>query len=263
MFEAFKNTTKSRGTSLDTHLTLGLFREWATNQSFFNNSDVVYLITGHSVFDFILAYRLEIKAASYAYGVCSRRRVGLSSDDGKTFSGVPAAVQQIANLLGNKWDDKNNRNGCTPEDGHMMSKNGEPTKYPTFSECSKNSWDERTVSSIGREPCYKLKVSSPESTTKSRTPYTCFKCKEPCKHITKGSENNACNEPPDGTDNCKSDDICKSSCCPDYDKHFNETKRGAPDGMPCGPHQVCLQQVCVKVPKQRSEISTVPTGSET
>uniref|UniRef100_A0A0K8R2T5 Putative metalloprotease n=1 Tax=Ixodes ricinus TaxID=34613 RepID=A0A0K8R2T5_IXORI len=104
-FQIFKNTTRSSGKTLDAHLTLGLFREWANNQSFFNNSDVVYLITSHPVSDFLLAYRLEVKAASYAYGVCSRRRVALGSDDGKTFSGVPAAVQQIANLLGFKWDD--------------------------------------------------------------------------------------------------------------------------------------------------------------
>ncbi|CAN8017185.1 unnamed protein product, partial [Ixodes persulcatus] len=177
-------------------------------------------------------------AASYAFGVCSRRRVAVGSDDGKTFSGVPAAVQQIANLLGIQWDDKKNKNGCTPEDGHVMSRNGEPTQYPTFSECSKNSWDMRTLSSIGQQSCYKLNVSSAESTSESRTPYTFFKCTEPCKNITKEMENNVCNVSPDGTEDSKTDDICKMSCCPDYDKHFNETKRGAPDGMPCGAAQV-------------------------
>lgn len=33
-------------------------------------------------------------------------------------------------------------------------------------------------------------------------------------------------------------DICKISCCPDYVKQLNNTVEGAPDGMPCGPHQV-------------------------
>uniref|UniRef100_A0A6B0VAE6 Putative secreted metalloprotease n=1 Tax=Ixodes ricinus TaxID=34613 RepID=A0A6B0VAE6_IXORI len=192
-FEEFKNTTRSTGRSLDPHLTLGLFREWATNQSFFNDSDVVYLITSHPVSDFLLAYRLMMKAASYAYGVCSRRRVALSSDDGKTFSGVPAAAQQIANLLGIQWDDKKNTNGCTPEDGHLMSRNGEPTQYPTFSKCSKQSWDMRTLSSIGQLSCYKLNVSSAEAASGSRTPYSFFNCMEPCKNITQRIGNNAYN----------------------------------------------------------------------
>uniref|UniRef100_A0A6B0V9A5 Putative secreted metalloprotease n=1 Tax=Ixodes ricinus TaxID=34613 RepID=A0A6B0V9A5_IXORI len=262
IFEIFKNTTRSSGKSLDPHLTLGMFREWATNQSFFNNSDVVYLLTGHQVFDFLLAYRLEMKAASYAFGVCSRWRVALSSDDGRTFSGVPAAVQQIANLLGVEWDDNRNKQGCTPQDGHVMSRNGEPTQYPTFSKCSKESWDDRTLMSLGGSPCYKLNVSTLMSTSKRRTPYTFFNCTEPCKNITKESENNVLNLPSEASQEPKTRNICEINCCPDYDKQLNARKTGAPDGMPCGPLQVCLQQVCVNVTEQRSEISTVPTDSD-
>ncbi|XP_029833691.3 uncharacterized protein LOC115318118 [Ixodes scapularis] len=262
IFEMFKNTTKSSGRSLDPHLTLGMFREWATYQSFFNNSDVVYLITSHKIFDFIMAYRLEMKAASYAYGVCSRWRVALSSDDGKTFSGVPAAVQQIANLLGVDWDDNRKKVGCTPQDGHVMSRNGEPTQHPTFSNCSKESWEERTLMSLSLRPCYKLNMSL-MSTTESRTPYTFFNCREPCKNITEESENNLLNVPSEAREDSKTLDICKTSCCPDYNKQFHKTTKGAPDGMPCGSHQVCLQQVCIKLPEQKSEVSTVPTDSDT
>uniref|UniRef100_V5ID52 Putative tick metalloprotease n=1 Tax=Ixodes ricinus TaxID=34613 RepID=V5ID52_IXORI len=204
-----------------------------------------------------------MKAASYAFGVCSRWRVALSSDDGRTFSGVPAAVQQIANLLGIKWDDQTNRKGCTTKDGYVMSRNGEPTQHPTFSECSKKSWDDRTLMSLGQESCYKLDLSSAETTPDRVTPYSFFNCIGPCKDIIEGIKNNACNVPTDGPENCKSDDICKIDCCPEYNKHFNKTKAGAPDGMPCGAFQVCLQRVCVNVPGQRSEVSTVPTGSET
>ncbi|CAN7981688.1 unnamed protein product, partial [Ixodes pacificus] len=114
--------------------------------------------------------------------------------------------------LGIKWDDKRNTNGCTPEDGHVMSRNGEPTHYPTFSECSKQSWDERTLMSLGRESCYKLDLSSAKSTPDIMTPYTFFNCIEPCKNITQESENNACNWPTDDTERCKTDDICKISC---------------------------------------------------
>uniref|UniRef100_A0A6B0V9G7 Putative secreted metalloprotease n=1 Tax=Ixodes ricinus TaxID=34613 RepID=A0A6B0V9G7_IXORI len=260
-FETFRNTTRSSGRSLDPHLTLGLFREWATNQSFFNDSDVVYLITGHPVFDFVSAYRLTMKAASYAFGVCSRRRVALGSDDGKTFSGVPAAVQQIANLLGIKWDDQTNRKGCTTKDGHVMSRNGEPTQYPTFSECSKESWDERTQMSLGLPPCYKLNVSL-MSTSERRTPYTFFNCKEPCKDITGESQNNVLNTPPKSNEDSKTRDICKLNCCPDYDEKFNERRKGAPDGMPCGLFKVCLQQVCVSVPRQWNEVSKVPMNTD-
>ncbi|CAN8017186.1 unnamed protein product, partial [Ixodes persulcatus] len=266
IFEIFKNTTKSSGRSLDPHLTLGMFREWATNQSFFNNSDVAYLITSHKIFDFVMAYRLEMKAASYAFGVCSRRRVALSSDDGKTFSGVPAAVQQIANLfllqlLGFEWDDKRSKQGCTPQDGHVMSRNGEATPHPTFSECSKDSWDEQIQMSLSGSPCYKLNMSWP--TSERTTPYTFFNCKEPCKNITEESDNNILNKQSEVNQRSKNMDICKINCCPDYNNHFHGTKNGAPDGMPCGPLQVCLQQVCVKVPEQRSEISTVLTESDT
>ncbi|XP_042147566.1 uncharacterized protein LOC121836673 [Ixodes scapularis] len=262
IFEIFKNTTKSSGRSLDPHLTLGMFREWATNQSFFNNSDVVYLITSHKISDFVMAYRREMKAASYAFGVCSRRRVALSSDDGKSFSGVPAAVQQIANLLGVDWDDDRNKEGCTPQDGHVMSRNGEPTQYPTFSECSKDSWDEQIQMSLSLQPCYKLNVSL-ISTTESRTPYTFCNCTEPCNHITEESENTVLNVPSEAREDSKTLDICKTSCCPDYNEQFHEMSKGAPDGMLCGSHQVCLQQVCVNLPQQRSAVSTVPTDSDT
>uniref|UniRef100_A0A0K8RH60 Putative metalloprotease n=1 Tax=Ixodes ricinus TaxID=34613 RepID=A0A0K8RH60_IXORI len=201
-----------------------------------------------------------MKAASYAFGVCSRRRVALGSDDGKTFSGVPAAVQQIANLLGVEWDDKRNKNGCTPQDGHVMSRNGEPTQYPTFSECSKDSWDERTLMSIGASPCYKLNMSSP--TSERSTSYTFFNCKEPCKNITEESEKNVLNVLSKTREGSKTLDVCKINCCPNHDRQFNGRKKGAPDGMPCGPLQVCLQQVCVNVPEQRSKVSTVPTGGD-
>uniref|UniRef100_A0A6B0V8Y9 Putative secreted metalloprotease n=1 Tax=Ixodes ricinus TaxID=34613 RepID=A0A6B0V8Y9_IXORI len=260
IFEIFKNTTRSSGKTLDAHLTLGLFREWANNQSFFNNSDVAYLLTGHQVFDFLLAYRLVMKAASYAYGVCSRRRVALGSDDGRTFSGVAAAVQQIANLLGVEWDDKRNEQGCTPKDGHVMSRNGERTQYPTFSKCSKESWDDRTLMSIGGSPCYKLNMSSP--TSERRTPYTFFNCTEPCKNITGESESIVLNVPSEVRVDSETLDICKIDCCPAYNNQFHGIEKGAPDGMPCGPLQVCLQQVCVNVPEQRSEVSTVPTGGD-
>ncbi|XP_029842615.2 uncharacterized protein LOC115326025 [Ixodes scapularis] len=258
-FERFKNTTESRGRSLDAHLTLALFREWANNQSFFNNSDVVYLLTSNPVFDFVKAYRLEMKAASYAYGVCSKRRVALGSDDGKTFSGVPAAVQQIANLLGFKWDDKRDREGCTPDDGHVMSRNGERTQYPTFSKCTKTSWEFRTQTRMGQSQCYMLNMSLAVNASK-KTPYTFFNCTEPCKEITQGSGNNALFVPAARNERSNTMDICKTSCCPDYVKQLNNTSEGAPDGMPCGPHQVCLQQVCVKAPWQHSEVSTVATS---
>uniref|UniRef100_A0A0K8RGB8 Putative metalloprotease n=1 Tax=Ixodes ricinus TaxID=34613 RepID=A0A0K8RGB8_IXORI len=201
-----------------------------------------------------------MKAASYAYGLCSRRRVALGSDDGKTFSGVAAAVQQIANLLGVEWDDKRNEQGCTPKDGHVMSRNGERTQYPTFSKCSKKSWDDRTLMSIGGSPCYKLNMSSP--TSERRTPYTFFNCTEPCKNITGESESIVLNVPSQAREDSETLDICKIDCCPHYNNQFHETKKGAPDGMPCGQLQVCLQQVCVNVPEQRSEVSTVPTDSD-
>ncbi|EEC00901.1 hypothetical protein IscW_ISCW000659 [Ixodes scapularis] len=201
-----------------------------------------------------------MKAASYAFGVCSRRRVALSSDDGKSFSGVPAAVQQIANLLGVDWDDNRNKPGCTPQDGHVMSRNGEPTQYPTFSNCSKDSWDQHIEMSLSLQPCYKLNMSS--ATSERRTAYTFFNCTEPCKNITKEIENNELNEPSGAREGSKALNICKINCCPGYNKQFNAAKEGAPDGMPCGPLQVCLQQVCVNVPEERSEVSTVPSESD-
>uniref|UniRef100_V5HUU0 Peptidase M12B domain-containing protein n=1 Tax=Ixodes ricinus TaxID=34613 RepID=V5HUU0_IXORI len=114
-----------------------------------------------------------MKAASYAYGVCSRRKVALGSDDGKTFSGVPAAVQQIANLLGIQWDEKRDRKGCTPDDGYIMSRNGEHTLYPSFSECSKNVWEFRVQISMAMSQCYILNMSLPVNAS-LRTPYDFF-----------------------------------------------------------------------------------------
>uniref|UniRef100_A0A0K8RHW8 Putative metalloprotease n=1 Tax=Ixodes ricinus TaxID=34613 RepID=A0A0K8RHW8_IXORI len=100
-----------------------------------------------------------------------------------------------------------------------------PPSIHSSQNAAKSTWDDRTLMSLGQQSCYKLNLSSTESTSGGRTPYTFFNCTEPCKNITKRMENTVCNVPPEGTEHCKTHDICKISCCPDYDKHFNETKK--------------------------------------
>ncbi|CAN7941207.1 unnamed protein product, partial [Ixodes hexagonus] len=253
-FERFKNTTESGEKSLDATLTLGLFKEWANEQTFFNNSDVVYLISGHPVFDFLYAYRLKMKAASYSFGVCSKRKVALGSDDG-LFSGVPAAVQQIAHLLGISWDERRSEKGCTPDDGYVMSKNGEPTKYPTFSNCSRESWDILILTSLGQTPCFKLNNTSTTNSSESKTPYSFFQCEGPCNNITLRSMDFVTDSPQEGIEIFQKFDACQCSCCPKYAEYLNGTKNGAPDGMPCGSSKVCLQEVCINVTRPETELT--------
>ncbi|CAN7994999.1 unnamed protein product [Ixodes pacificus] len=119
-----------------------MFNRWVNNDRTFEEADVVYLLTSDEIRDFMVAYKLEMKAASYFLGPCANRRTALSKDNGKTFSGVPAMVQQIARLLGIGWDDSRSTNtSCSVNDGHIMSKNGEFTKLATFSACSHKTWD--------------------------------------------------------------------------------------------------------------------------
>uniref|UniRef100_V5H803 Putative tick metalloprotease n=1 Tax=Ixodes ricinus TaxID=34613 RepID=V5H803_IXORI len=98
-YKVFKNETTKK---LDPAYTLGLFNRWVNNDTTFEEADVVYLLTSDEIRDFMVAYKLEMKAASYFLGPCANRRTALSKDDGKTFSGVPAMVQQIARLFGSR-----------------------------------------------------------------------------------------------------------------------------------------------------------------
>ncbi|CAN7941560.1 unnamed protein product, partial [Ixodes hexagonus] len=179
-------------------------------------------------------------AASYKFGVCSKRRVALGSDDG-LFSGVPAAVQQIAHLLGITWDEKRNRQGCTPDDGHVMSRNGESTKFPTFSHCSKETWELTLQMSLGDETCFKLNNTSTTTSSQNSTPYHFFGCETSCQNITPTGWTYATDlatEAQEGIEVSQEQGICKCGCCPHYQSYLNGTKSGAPDGMPCGPDQV-------------------------
>ncbi|CAN7994995.1 unnamed protein product, partial [Ixodes pacificus] len=118
-----------------------MFNRWVNNDTTFQDADVVYLLTSEEIRDYMVAYKLEMKAASYSAGPCGNRRTALSKDDGKTFSGVPAMVQQIARLLGIDWDDsRSTKNPCKVTDGYIMSKNGEPTESANFSSCSYKTW---------------------------------------------------------------------------------------------------------------------------
>uniref|UniRef100_V5H278 Uncharacterized protein n=1 Tax=Ixodes ricinus TaxID=34613 RepID=V5H278_IXORI len=138
-----------------------------------------------------------MKAASYAFAVLFEMGGWLLSVGWTArtyFSGsFPLLVQ--TNRLNIGWELSGTiigiKQGCTPQDGHVMSRNGEPTQYPTFSKCSKESWDDRTLMSLGGSPCYKLKrVDTDVHFRAQNAVYFFLTVTEPCKNITKGSENN-------------------------------------------------------------------------
>uniref|UniRef100_V5HRA3 Metalloprotease n=1 Tax=Ixodes ricinus TaxID=34613 RepID=V5HRA3_IXORI len=95
-----------------------MFNLWVNNDTTFENADVVYLLTREEIRDYMVAYKLEMKAASYSSGPCHNRRTALSIDDGKTFSGAAAMVQQVVRMLGIGWDDsRSTEKPCKVTDG--------------------------------------------------------------------------------------------------------------------------------------------------
>uniref|UniRef100_V5I424 Peptidase M12B domain-containing protein n=1 Tax=Ixodes ricinus TaxID=34613 RepID=V5I424_IXORI len=119
-----------------------MFNRWVNKTNQCERADVVYLLTSDPIRDFMGAYRLEMKAASYFVGPCIERRTALSTDDGRSFSGVSGMVQQMARQFGIKWDDSRfPTKPCSTDTGYVMTKNGEPTKLANFSCCSYEDWE--------------------------------------------------------------------------------------------------------------------------
>uniref|UniRef100_A0A090XBS0 Putative secreted metalloprotease n=1 Tax=Ixodes ricinus TaxID=34613 RepID=A0A090XBS0_IXORI len=79
-YKTFKNESTKK---LDPVFTLAMFNRWVNKTNQCERADVVYLLTSDPIRDFMGAYRLEMKAASYFVGPCHRsRRTALSTDDG-------------------------------------------------------------------------------------------------------------------------------------------------------------------------------------
>ncbi|CAN7974933.1 unnamed protein product [Ixodes persulcatus] len=227
-----------------------MFNRWVNNDTTFQDADVVYLLTSEEIRDYMVAYKLEMKAASYSAGPCRNRRTALSKDDGKTFSGVPDMVQQIARLLGIKWDDsRSTEKPCKVTDGYIMSKNGEPTESANFSSCSYETWDFNYFLPFNSKECFN-RTTKAMDTENDQLPANFYIGSDYCQVLFERKNATTCESPPDfekGT----VDTPCQMRCCFD---NTNVTVN-SPDGTRCDNKTVCLQGTCVKERKKNITIS--------
>uniref|UniRef100_A0A147BI16 Putative secreted metalloprotease n=1 Tax=Ixodes ricinus TaxID=34613 RepID=A0A147BI16_IXORI len=246
-YKIFKNDTTPK---LDPAFTLSMFNRWVNNDTTFQDADVVYLLTSEEIRDYMVAYKLEMKAASYSSGPCHNRRTALSKDDGKTFSGVPAMVQQIGRLLGIKWDDsRSTEKPCRVTDGYIMSKNGEPTELANFSSCSYDTWDFNYFLPFNNKN-YFNRTTEAMDTENDELPANFFNGSDYCQVLSERKNTTTC-ESPTGPENGAVDTPCHMRCC------FENTNVtvNSPDGTRCDNETVCLQGMCVEERKRNITIS--------
>ncbi|CAN7994983.1 unnamed protein product [Ixodes pacificus] len=236
-YKIFKNDTTKK---LDPTFTLSMFNRWVNNDTRFQNADVVYLLTSEEIRDYTVAYKLEMKAVSYSAGPCHNRRTALSIDDGKTFSGVPAMVQQIARLLGIGWDDsRSTENPCKVTDGYIMSKNGEPTESANFSSCSYETWEFNYFLPYTNKICFN-RTTKAMDTENDELPANFYNGSDYCQVLSERKNATIC-EFPTAVENGTADTPCHMRCCFDN----SSVTVNSPDGTRCDQEKVCLQGTCV------------------
>ncbi|CAN7984458.1 unnamed protein product, partial [Ixodes hexagonus] len=248
-FERFKQVKNDSTIKLDPSFTLALLSRWVNTNEIFKDADVVYLLTGDSIRDFMGAYKLEMKAASYFFGPCSDRRAALSEDDGRTFSGVPAMVQQIAHIFGIKWDDSRSpKSQCRADDGYIMTKNGEPTKLANFSSCSHQTWEDEFLLHAQGTKCFNrtpIVMSSENEKLPADFYKGCDYCKiffsehkgaKQCDNISEVSQS------PLDMDASVANATCKVVCCVNDKVHVVNS----PDGTKCDSEKVILTETVLR-----------------
>ncbi|KAM7298767.1 uncharacterized protein ISCGN_019336 [Ixodes scapularis] len=246
-YKTFKNETTKK---LDPTFTLSMFNRWVNNDTRFQDADVVYLLTSEDIRDYTVAYKLEMKAASYVSGPCHNRRTALSIDDGKTFSGVPAMVQQIARLLGIKWDDsRSTEKPCKVTDGYIMTKNGERTESANFSFCSYDAWDFNYFLLANHKECFN-RTAKPMDSENNELPASFFNDSDYCEVLSVRKNASTC-ELPTAVENGTADAPCHMRCCFDNSSVIVDS----PDGTRCDEEKVCLQGTCVMERKRNITIS--------
>ncbi|CAN7991319.1 unnamed protein product, partial [Ixodes hexagonus] len=234
-FKKYKKIKNGTSTMLDPAYTVAMFNRWVNQTKDFEGADVVYLLTRDPIYDFMGAYKLEMKAASYHSGPCIDRRGALSNDDGRTFSGVYAMVQQIANMFAINWDDSRSPTSkCRVDEGYIMTRNGEATTSANFSSCSYRAWEtyyfwgNRGKNCFNRTPCAM-------SSENDLLPADYYNGSDYCEILfgiheeaQTRTENSQSSKPPLNT--VPANYTCKLSCC------VNETVHtvNSPDGTPCG-----------------------------
>ncbi|XP_029827011.2 uncharacterized protein LOC115312263 [Ixodes scapularis] len=251
-YKTFKNESTKK---LDPVFTLSMFNRWVNNTNQCERADVVYLLTRDPIRDFMGAYRLEMKAASYFHGPCRGLRTALSTDDGRSFTGVSGMVQQMARLFGIKWDDlRSPAKPCSADTGYVMSKNGEFTNLSNFSCCSSEDWKLHHLFLSKKKFCFNLSHESMRFEN-DKLPADFYNVSEYCKIFSGREEANACSTIVDipqlrsDLGNSADDAECKRQCC------INQTHLtiNSPDGMKCGDEKVCIHGFCVSKKETKSD----------
>ncbi|XP_040076196.1 uncharacterized protein LOC115313567 [Ixodes scapularis] len=256
-YKTFKNESKKQ---LDPVFTLAMFNRWVNKTNQCERADVVYLLTSDPIRDFLGAYRLEMKAqyiasASYFLGPCDQRRAALSTDDGRSFTGVSGMVQQMARLFGIKWDDlRSPAKPCSTDTGYVMSKNGESTKLSNFSCCSYDEWKFNYIQGYKKEDCFNRSHKSMRFEN-DKLPADFYTASEYCKIFSGLEKANTCSNIVDipqlrsDLGRNADDAECQRQCC------INQTHLtiNSPDGMKCGDEKVCIHGSCVSKKIRRTQ----------
>ncbi|CAN7996274.1 unnamed protein product [Ixodes hexagonus] len=169
---------------------------------------------------------------SYYGGVCnSSRKVAVVEDDGKTYRGAGAAVQQIAHLLGAKFDGYGSSKECPVSDSMLMANNRGNTKRVNPSVCSKKQivWflSKLNISTCGQESEEKINRSSLAEPLPGRVSQDKAYCKKVFPNVT-----NIITCKPD-QEGYEKPDQCKFACCEGETKDAVTYVFPAPDGYPC------------------------------
>ncbi|CAN7995180.1 unnamed protein product, partial [Ixodes hexagonus] len=163
-------------------------------------------------------------------GVCdSKQNAAIISDNGRTYTGVPAATQHLIHLLGAPFDGAVGSVSCSAEDGRLMSNNvGSPATY-ILSECSKRHIRANLRSLIGTlRECWKLE--QPKVKPHPQMPQYQAKRFDSGENICKGILGKVEKD----ITYCKDHDgVCRIGCCV-TSRTTTIYLVHAPDGYECG-----------------------------
>ncbi|CAN7992866.1 unnamed protein product, partial [Ixodes hexagonus] len=226
---------------------------------YYGQSDIVLLFTTYE----LVSQEGErgFTGISYYGGVCnSSRKVAVVEDDGRTYRGTGPAVQQIAHLLGAKFDGYGSSKECPVSDSMLMANNRGNTKRVNPSVCSKKQivWflSKLNTSTCGQESEVKINRSSVTELLPGRVAQVDTHCNKVFPNVT-----NIIKCKPD-QEGYEKPDQCKIACCEGDTKEAVTYVFAAPDGYPCEDqkklHKKVISQAGQEHPLDniKSELST-------
>ncbi|CAN7995182.1 unnamed protein product, partial [Ixodes hexagonus] len=207
------------------------------------NAAVVFLLTKKDPVD---KQERGLGGISTRGGVCDpEKNAAIISDNGLTYTGVPAATQHLIHLLGAPFDGEEGSVSCSTEDGRLLSNNvGAPPTY-VLSECSKRHTRAHLRSLIGSlRECWVLEQTKLKPIHPSLPDYVAKRFDTPeniCKGVLGKVEQRIsyCSE---------HNSTCRIGCCVTNGQKTSAIYLvHAPDGYECEHGKVCMRGVCERL----------------